>query len=60
MCALYKYDSLSRLKLEGKKEMATRGVDSPDEGDALALTFAFPAAYKHVNIGNIYNPDIIY
>lgn len=36
----YSYDSSRRLKLETKKEMQKRGVPSPDEGDALALTFA--------------------
>jgi hypothetical protein len=29
-----------RIWLESKKEMKVRGVESPDEGDALALTFA--------------------
>ena len=36
----YELDSKVRIKLEGKKEMRERGVDSPDDGDALALTFA--------------------
>jgi hypothetical protein len=40
----YKYDSTQRLKLESKDEMKARGIKSPDEGDALALTFAFPVA----------------
>lgn len=30
------------LMLEGKEEMARRGVQSPDLADALALTFAYP------------------
>jgi hypothetical protein len=30
------------LKLESKKEMSRRGIPSPDDGDALALTFANP------------------
>ncbi len=38
----YDYDSLGRLKLEPKEKMRKRGVKSPDLGDALALTFAFP------------------
>ena len=29
-----------RIKLESKEEMKKRGVDSPDDADALALTFA--------------------
>lgn len=30
--------------LESKEQMVGRGVPSPDDGDALALTFAFPVA----------------
>lgn len=40
----YSYDSSSRVKLERKEDMKRRGVRSPDEGDALALTFAEPVA----------------
>lgn len=59
LCApFYDADSLGRVTLEKKDRMRTRGVRSPDEGDALALTFAFPALKNHVNIGNIYNPNI--
>ena len=38
----YKYDSHTRLQLEGKDQMRARGVPSPDEWDAVALTFAEP------------------
>lgn len=38
----YKYDSLSRVQLESKDDMRKRGVRSPDEWDAVALTFAEP------------------
>lgn len=38
----YKYDSLTRLQLEKKEDMRRRGVSSPDEWDAVALTFAEP------------------
>lgn len=38
----YKYDSLTRLQLEKKEDMRRRGVPSPDEWDAVALTFAEP------------------
>jgi hypothetical protein len=38
----YTYDSNSRLKLEAKDHMRARGVKSPDEWDAVALTFAEP------------------
>jgi hypothetical protein len=40
----YTYDSNSRLKLESKDHMRARGVRSPDEWDAVALTFAEPVA----------------
>jgi len=38
----YKYDSLSRVQLESKEDMRRRGIPSPDEWDAVALTFAEP------------------
>jgi hypothetical protein len=38
----YSYDSSTRLMLEKKEDMRRRGVPSPDEWDAVALTFAEP------------------
>lgn len=38
----YRYDSLTRVLLESKEEMRKRKVKSPDEWDAIALTFAEP------------------
>jgi hypothetical protein len=38
----YTYNSNSRLQLEKKETMKKRGIRSPDEADALALTFALP------------------
>lgn len=38
------YDSKQRLKLESKESMMNRGLPSPDDGDGLALTFAYPVA----------------
>ena len=38
----YKYDMESRLILESKEDMRARNIRSPDEGDAVALTFAEP------------------
>jgi hypothetical protein len=35
-----KMDRQDRICLESKEEMEKRGLDSPDDGDALALTFA--------------------
>ena len=40
------YDSSSRLKLEAKDHMRARGARSPDEWDAVALTFAEPAVRR--------------
>jgi len=40
----YTWDSNTRLKLEAKDHMRARGVKSPDEWDAVALTFAEPVA----------------
>jgi hypothetical protein len=40
----YRYDINQRLLLESKEDMRRRGVRSPDEWDAIALTFAEPVA----------------
>jgi hypothetical protein len=40
----YGYDLQQRLVLESKERMAARGARSPDEWDAVALTFAEPVA----------------
>lgn len=42
--------SMSRKLLESKKKMKKRGVRSPDGGDALAMTFAYPVAPRSRNI----------
>lgn len=36
----YLHDKRDRLQLESKEQMKKRGLDSPDDGDALAMTFA--------------------
>ena len=38
----YGYDASDALLLERKDDMRRRGLASPDDGDALALTFAYP------------------
>jgi hypothetical protein len=38
--------SNGRKMLESKKDMKKRGIRSPDGGDALALTFAFPVTFR--------------
>jgi hypothetical protein len=40
----YRYDMHQRLVLEAKEAMRGRGLRSPDEWDAVALTFAEPVA----------------
>ena len=40
----YTLDNRIRVKLEAKKDMKKRGLDSPDHADALALTFARPVS----------------
>ena len=39
-------DLKQRIWLESKEQMAKRGIASPDDGDALALTFAAPVVAK--------------
>jgi len=43
---LYSYDAQNRIVLERKADMKKRGVKSPDIGDALALTWAYPVEAK--------------
>ena len=42
-------DSLSRIILESKEDMRKRGARSPDEWDAVALTFAEPVPSERSN-----------
>lgn len=47
----YFHDKRDRIALESKESMKERGLDSPDDADALALTFAYvvnPAAARPV------------
>lgn len=43
---LKKPNSSGTVFLEGKKEMRSRGLASPDAADALAVTFAYPVAHR--------------
>jgi hypothetical protein len=38
----YGFDTNSAIRLEAKADMKKRGLSSPDNADALALTFAYP------------------
>lgn len=42
----YTYDLRMKMRLERKEDMKARGVPSPDTGDALSMTFAFPVPVK--------------
>lgn len=60
---LYKFDASNRIQLEKKEDMKSRGLASPDVGDALAMTFAAPVAPPelarfHVQFGSAsYEPS---
>ena len=43
----YKYNPSNQLILEPKDDIKKRGLPSPDLGDALALTFAFPVSKRN-------------
>lgn len=44
----YKYDSNSRVLIEAKEDMRRRGCRSPDDWDAVVLTFAEPVREARV------------
>jgi len=52
-----------KIQLEGKEDMKERGLPSPNRGDALALTFAYPVVKErrqrrpnHTAVSPSYNP----
>jgi hypothetical protein len=53
----YCYDALTRIVLESKEDMRRRGALSPDEWDAVALTFARPVAPSNFNRKLVYPPS---
>jgi hypothetical protein len=55
----YTYTSDCRLQLESKDAMKKRGMQSPDEGDAIALCFAEPGG-SPVAYNNGFNRRIEY
>ena len=44
----YGFNPDNAILLEKKEDMKKRGLGSPDDGDALALTFAYPVAPRRV------------
>lgn len=45
---LYKFNVDNAILLEKKEDMKKRGLRSPDEADALGLTFAYPVTARRV------------
>ena len=39
---MFSYTNIQQIKLESKEDMRKRGLKSPDGGDCLGLTFAYP------------------
>jgi hypothetical protein len=50
----YKFTSEGKLLLESKQDMRKRGVPSPDEADAVALTFSEPDGSAFVRDPNFH------
>jgi hypothetical protein len=48
----YTFNNKDQIQLERKEDMMKRGLDSPDDLDGLALTFAHPLAV-HAYAGNL-------
>jgi len=46
----YGWDGANRLLMESKDDMKERGLASPDNGDALSLTFAEPVARRDLRV----------
>jgi hypothetical protein len=57
----YHHNAKDQLVLESKEELKARGLASPDDGDALAMTFAYPVAPRlglghHSKMKSDYDP----
>lgn len=55
---LGKADKTDRLILESKEQMKKRGMASPDDADALALTYSRPVGVSATNIPKPKNADM--
>ena len=56
----YKYTNSGKMLMESKREMKARGLESPDDMDALALTFyqkVSPKKNVYNNMNTSYNTD---
>ena len=56
----YGFDNRSRVQMEKKSDMKSRGLSSPDEADSLALTFAFEVGGLDEYSGRDMYPDYAY
>lgn len=56
----YRYDSNSRVLIERKEDMRRRGVKSPDEWDAVVLTFAEPVPVAADSSSALYDYTVDY
>ncbi|MFZ3043710.1 MAG: terminase, partial [Minisyncoccia bacterium] len=56
----YKCNSNGSIMLESKDSMKRRGVASPDEADALAITFAYPVARKRNAVSPTVSRNLTY
>ena len=54
----YGYNIRNEIQLERKADMKKRGLASPDLGDALALTFAYPVESKPMAGGLFAKPKV--
>ena len=52
----YSHDKRDRVVLESKEHLKDRGIDSPDDADALALTFAAPVSIAGLRPVEPYRP----
>jgi hypothetical protein len=56
----YHYDALTRLALESKENMRRRGAKSPDEWDAVALSFARPVVMQTATPNRFFQRRLAY
>jgi len=56
----YGYDTRTdRLKMESKDDVRARGGNSPDDGDALAMTFTELVPVKMMDEGISFEPEVV-
>ena len=56
----YGYNIRQEIQLESKKDMKPRGLALPDNGDALALTFAYDVRPSSIAGGEHSRPKILW